>query len=296
MHRLGLGGMVRLKKLAPVRKLLQCAAFLACNPFLSNIPGGKLYTGKWKNFCSPGLNCYSCPAAALSCPIGAMQAVSGSSRFNFSFYVAGFLLTVGLVFGRAACAFLCPFGLLQELLHKIPSRKFRLPRPFRYVKYAVVLVFVLILPVADTNFAGSGDPAFCKYICPAGTLEGGLPLLATHPELRSVLGALFSVKAAVLALVLAASVFVSRFFCKSLCPLGAIYGLMNKISLTRLSVDQARCTRCGSCERVCPMDVNPVREARSAECIFCMHCAASCPEGAVKLVTSFSPRPPESQG
>ncbi len=275
-----------------VRRLLQTAAFLACNPFLANFRGGKLYTGSWKRFCAPGLNCYSCPAAALSCPIGAMQAVGGSVRFSFSFYVTGLLMTVGLVAGRAACAFLCPFGLLQELLHKIPSPKLHLPRLFRFVKYAVLLVFVLVLPAADTNFAGSGDPAFCSYICPAGTLEGGIPLILTHPELRAVLGLLFSVKAAILLLVLVMSIFVSRFFCRCLCPLGAVYGLMNKISLTRLSVDQVRCTHCGVCARICPMGLDPVRESRSAECIRCFECVASCPGEAVKLVTSFS-RPQE---
>ncbi len=280
---------MRLMKFSLARKLLQLAAFLVCNPFVANFKGGKLYTGKWKSFCSPGLNCYSCPAAAFSCPIGAMQAVGGSPRFSFSFYVTGILLAIGLVAGRAACAFLCPFGLLQELLHKIPGRKFRLPRPFRYVKYAVLLVFVLVLPVADTNFAGSGDPAFCKYICPAGTLEGGLPLILSHPELRSVLGLLFSIKAAVLVLVLVASVFISRFFCKVLCPLGAVYGLLNKVSLTRISLDKDICTRCGACAKKCPMDLDPVREAEPSgfiagtECIRCMDCAASCPHKAIRL-------------
>ena len=289
MHRLGLGGIVKI-----VRKLLQTAAFLACNPFLANFKGGRLYTGKWKNFCSPGLNCYSCPAAAFACPIGAMQAVGGSVRFNFSYYVTGILLAIGLVAGRAACAFLCPFGLVQELLHKIPSPKFKLPRSIRYVKYAVLLVFVLVLPVADTNFAGSGDPAFCKYICPAGTLEGGIPLLLAHPELRDALGILFSVKAAVLFLVLAASVFVSRFFCKVLCPLGAVYGLLNKVSLARISLDKNACTQCGACAQKCPMDLDPVREAHpsgfitGAECIRCMDCAASCPHKAIRLTASFT--------
>lgn len=278
-----------------VRRLLQSAAFLACNPFLANFRGGKLYTGSWKRFCAPGLNCYSCPAATLSCPIGAMQAVGGSVRFSFSFYVTGLLMTVGLVAGRAACAFLCPFGLLQELLHKIPSPKLHLPRLFRFVKYAVLLVFVLVLPAADTNFAGSGDPAFCTYICPAGTLEGGIPLILTHPELRAALGLLFSVKSAILLAVLVMSVSVSRFFCRCLCPLGAVYGLMNKISLTRLSVDQARCTHCGVCARICPMGLDPVRESRSAECIRCFACVASCPGEAVKPVSSFS-RPQESTG
>lgn len=265
------------------RRLIQCAAFGFCNLHAKNLLTGKLYTGKWKSFCVPGLNCYSCPAAAFSCPIGAMQAVSGSLRFNFSFYVTGLLLAFGIVLGRAVCGFLCPFGFLQELLHKLPSPKFHLPKFAKYIKYVMLLLFVLILPVADKNFAGVGDPAFCKYICPAGTLEGGIPLLLSHGELRAVVARLFTFKVAVLCLVLVGSVLVSRFFCKVLCPLGAIYALLNKVSLLSLRVDKSRCILCGACESVCPMDVNPVRSPRSAECIRCGVCARKCPAKAIEI-------------
>ena len=116
------------------RKLIQIAAFGFSNIHLGNFKSGSLYTGSWKQFCNPGLNCYSCPAATLACPIGALQAVSGSMNFKFSFYVVGFLLAVGVLFGRAICGSFCPFGLLQELLHKIPFPKGRLPKPLRYLK------------------------------------------------------------------------------------------------------------------------------------------------------------------
>ncbi|MDE7140495.1 MAG: iron-sulfur protein [Treponemataceae bacterium] len=85
------------------RKIIQIAAFGFCNPHVRNFAGGKLYSGSWKNFCAPGLNCYSCPAATLSCPIGALQAVSGSIKFDFSFYVVGILLAFGVVLGRVVC-------------------------------------------------------------------------------------------------------------------------------------------------------------------------------------------------
>ena len=264
------------------RKLLQIAAFGFCNSRVGNLLQGKLYTGKWKQFCAPGLNCYSCPAASLSCPVGALQAVSGSTKFSFGFYVAGFLLAVGIILGRAVCGFLCPFGLFQELIYKIPSPKCKLWKPLRFVKYAVLVIFVLILPVADTNYAGSGKPAFCQYICPAGTFEGALPLLATHPELRAAAGHLFTLKALILAVVLVTSVFVCRFFCKLLCPLGAIYGLLNKLSMFHVEVDHEKCVSCGKCQTVCPMDIDPVRQAKSAECIRCLACVSSCPAKAIK--------------
>ena len=144
------------------RKLIQIAAFGFTNSHLGNFAGGKLYTGKWKQFCNPGLNCYSCPAATLACPIGAMQAVAGSMQYNFSFYVVGFLLAAGVLLGRFVCGWICPFGLVQELFYKIPSRKYRLPKLFTYVKYGILVLFVIVLPVTATNYMGMGKPAFCQ--------------------------------------------------------------------------------------------------------------------------------------
>lgn len=275
------------------RKLIQIAAFGFSNAHVGNFASGKIYTGSWKQFCNPGLNCYSCPAASLACPIGALQAVSGSMNFDFSFYVVGFILAVGALLGRAVCGFLCPFGLVQELIGKIPAKKIKLPKWTRYIKYAVLVIFVILLPIVNTNFMGIGKPAFCQYICPSGTLLGGLPLLSMHGELRQTIGALFSLKTAILAAVIIGCVFCHRFFCKTLCPLGAIYGLLNKVSLYRLRVDKSKCVSCGKCARSCKMDVNPVKEPNSAECIRCGECAAACPTKAISL--SFIPKTAESE-
>ncbi len=265
------------------RKLIQIAAFGFTNLHIENFAGGKLYTGKWKQFCNPGLNCYSCPAATLACPIGAMQAVAGSMQFNFSFYVIGFLLAVGVLLGRFICGWICPFGLVQELFYKIPSRKCRLPRIATYFKYGILLLFVIVLPVVATNYMGMGKPAFCQYICPSGTLFGGIPMLTAHPKLRVATGFLFALKMAVLIITLIACIFIFRFFCKTLCPLGAVYGLLNKISIYRLKVDKHSCIRCGKCAHICKMDVNPVASPDSAECIRCGACAAACPKQAIRL-------------
>ena len=152
---------------------------------------------------------------------------------------------------------------------------------FVYIKYLILIVFVLILPIAVTDYMGMGKPAFCQYICPAGTLEGGLFLLASHESLRNTIGALFGLKAAILILTLIGCVIVYRFFCRVLCPLGAIYGLFNKISLFRLEVDNHKCIGCGKCKEVGKMEVDPVKTPDSAECIRCGACADICPAGAV---------------
>lgn len=101
---------------------IQLGATLASNPFLMNFLHGRIFRTGLKAVCVPGLNCYSCPAAAASCPIGALQAVIGSSKFQFAWYVVGFLIFAGALLGRGVCGFLCPFGWFQELLHKIPAK------------------------------------------------------------------------------------------------------------------------------------------------------------------------------
>ena len=265
------------------RKIVQVSAFGYSNTYIGNFVSGQIYKGRWKQFCNPGMNCYSCPAARLACPIGAMQAVSGSMNFKLSFYVIGFVLALGVVFGRAICGFFCPFGLIQELIYKIPFPKKKLWKWLTYVKYVLLAVFVVIMPVTMVNELGMSSPAFCEYICPAGTLEGGIPLLSTHPELRATLGALFSVKACILIITLIGCLSVCRFFCKVMCPLGAIYGLLNKVSIYYMECNKKTCVSCGKCHNICPMDVGPVKNPNSAECIRCGKCVASCPKESLAL-------------
>lgn len=258
------------------RRLIQLTATLMTNPHAANFLSGRIYRGELKNFCAPGLNCWSCPAATLSCPIGAMQTVAGSGG-KFSFYAAGVTLLIGLLLGRAVCGFLCPFGLIQELLNKIPSPKFKLPKKFLRTKFFLLIVFVLILPVT-TKF---GEPTFCQYICPAGTLEAGLPLIATHEELRGLLGNLFALKMTILIGVVVACVTVHRFFCRVMCPLGAIYGLLNRYSFYRLNFAADRCIGCGRCRKACPLDLDPTKDFDSVECVRCGRCVMTCPTNAL---------------
>ena len=228
---------------------IQAAAALATNPFLLHFFSGKLYRGRLKSICVPRLNCYSCPAAAGSCPIGSLQAVIGAPKYQVSYYILGILLFFGVLLGRAVCGFLCPFGWFQELLHKIPTKKFTTRRLhwLTYLKYGILVLFVIVLPMTVVNEVGLADPFFCKYICPAGILEGGIPLALANESIRASLGALFTWKSCVLLGIVLLAVFFYRPFCKWICPLGAFYGLFHKVSLYRLSVDGEKCTACGVC-------------------------------------------------
>lgn len=260
---------------------IQAVSALLHNANLKGFLTGKIYQGAGKNICVPGLNCYSCPGAVGACPIGSLQGFLSGLKFRFPYYVLGFLIFFGALLGRAVCGFLCPFGFFQELLHKIPfpikKNSFAGDRQLRWVKYAVLLLMVVILPLC---FALT--PFFCKYLCPAGTLSG--ILLAVHDSmLRAQLGGIFLWKAFVLAVVIVGCLIVFRPFCKYLCPLGAIYGFFNRIALYRMDLDADRCVSCGKCKKVCQMGVDPVRECNSAECIRCGDCVRNCPVNAIHM-------------
>ena len=255
------------------------------NSFIFGFAQGKIYTGKLKNLCLPGLNCYSCPGAVASCPIGSLQAVIGSRNFKFSFYVVGFLVFIGAIFGRFVCGWLCPFGLFQDLLHRIPFPKkiatFKGDKLLRKLKYVILLLFVIILPMCIVDITGLGDPWFCKYICPAGTLEGGIPLVLLNEGMREIIGALYAWKFFILASLIVLSVIIYRPFCKYICPLGAVYSVFNKVSVFKLRFNEEKCVSCSKCQKACKMNVNPCKNPDSAECIRCGLCVEVCPTDAL---------------
>lgn len=275
---------------ARFRGWIQAAAVLLTNIHIPNLFKGKIYQGKAKTMCVPGLNCYSCPAATGACPIGAFQAVVGSSKFKFTYYITGFFILLGVLLGRFICGFLCPFGWFQDLLHKIPGKKFSTAKmkPLRYLKYVILVVFVILLPAFVTNSLGMGDPFFCKYICPQGVLEGALPLALANSGIRAALGHLFTFKFTILVLFIVLSVLFYRPFCKWICPLGAIYSLFNRVSFLKIQVDHEKCIGCRKCIRACKMDVKVTETPNHPECIRCGECMKACPVDAVCYHYGFS--------
>jgi len=233
-----------------------------------------------------------------------MQTTLASFGRRISLYATGFVVLIGALGGRFVCGWLCPFGLFQELLYKIPSPKRRhsktpsgtpIPKtPLRYLKYVILLLFVFLLPALVRNDVGLGETWFCEYICPAGTVEAALPLLLTNEGLRQVIGWRFWWKLTIAVGIVLFSMYENRPFCKYLCPLGAIYGACNKISFFRLKVDDSVCTRCGACMTVCGMGLDPVSELDSAECIRCGACKDICPVHAITWTHSITVECPES--
>ncbi len=227
---------------------------LAINAWIPSWFKGGIFQGGIKGVCVPALNCYSCPSAMGACPIGAMQTFFGGLRFNlsvaqkkFGLYVAGFLATVGSAVGRMPCGWICPFGFVQELVHKVPSPKIKIPHFLTYFRYVVLATTVVALPLLIVDQFGYGQTWFCKWICPAGTLEAGIPLMLIKADLRPLIGFMYYWKLGLLALFLVWFVLSRRPFCRTVCPLGAFWGLFNKASLFRMAVDDEKCTLCDKC-------------------------------------------------
>ena len=266
------------------RRLIQLYAALLYNANLKGYISGQIYTGNTKSVCLPGLNCYSCPGAVGACPLGALQNALASSGNRAPYYMLGIILLLGLTLGRTICGYLCPMGLLQELLYKVPTpkvRKSRFTRILSYLKYVILLVFVLILPLWYM-LQRYPVPAFCKYICPAGTFEGAIGLLSNPSNAAnfSMLNILFTRKFAIMIVIFAACIFIYRAFCRFLCPLGAIYGFFSRVNLIGVKVEEPKCTHCDLCVGHCKMDI---RHVGDHECIHCGGCIDACPTGAISF-------------
>lgn len=218
-----------------------------------------------KFFPCPVFNCYACPLAIFACPIGTLQHFFIIGAFPFA--TLGILGLTGAMVGRMTCGWLCPFGYLQDLLAKLKKKKWVIPKWLFYFRYATLVVLVIWLPW------WLKAPWFSK-LCPAGTLQAGIPWLLLKADIRAQAGLVFGVKIAILAFFLLWMVLSKRPFCRTTCPLGAIFSLFNKVSLIKLEVSQEPCTGCGNCQDVCPVEIDIRDDPNSMNCIRCLECTS----------------------
>ncbi len=257
-----------------LKRIIQVIAVIVQNSYIPVFFRGGIYQGPLKQACTPILNCWGCPLAWYSCPMGALQHFVGLRLIPF--YIVGFFGAVGMVVGRMSCGWVCPFGFLQDLLYKVRSFKLPLPPWCSYLKYVMLVGVALIIPYLV------GEPWFCK-LCPDGTLLAGIPLVLADKtgDLRALVGWHFYMKVAILVGIVAFSIAIKRFFCRVLCPIGAIYSLFNRFSVFKIKVDTDKCIECESCQMKCPMDVPIYKIPGHKDCIRCLDCVHVCPTGAL---------------
>jgi ferredoxin len=150
--------------------------------------------------------------------------------------------------------------------------------PSNFLKFGVLLL------VAGVASYLTAEPWFCK-LCPQGTFGAGIPLVLWDPvdALRGLVGWLYWVKIGLLLFFIVAAIAIKRPFCRVICPIGAVYSLFNKGSLTHLKLEQSTCITCGLCRKVCPMDIDPQQSQNQLECIRCGECVSACPKSCLKF-------------
>ncbi len=199
---------------------------------------------------------------------GRVPAIHPAAMFLFMAFVL-----ISLLFKRAFCSWLCPIGTVSEWLWRAGTRlfgrTFRLAPwidiPLRGTKYLVLGFFVFsvgalsaagIRAFMHTPFGLVADVKLLDFF-----REAGLPVIET------------------LAALVVLSMVVQNFWCRYLCPYGALMGIVSLLSPLKVRRDAQRCIDCGKCARACPsgLAVDRLPQVRSPECIACMRCVASCP-------------------
>ncbi|MCF0146139.1 MAG: FMN-binding protein [Eubacterium sp.] len=194
------------------------------------------------------------------------------------------VIPVTILFGRFFCGFLCSFGALGDLMYfisglfmkKRPKISRNVDRALKYVKYAVLILIVIFVWILGIEVEDSMNPwsVFGLF-----SDVSGLPSVRVVPVVGLV----------ILIALMAASLFIERFFCRYLCPLGALFALISRVRLFKIKRKPSRCPGCGACDRKCSMGiaVSSAEEVKSGECIVCMKCVDACPTAA--LTTNAKP-------
>ncbi|MBF0396293.1 MAG: 4Fe-4S binding protein [Desulfobacterales bacterium] len=268
--------------LSKFRRITQVSSTILSNSYIGTLYTKTVNTNPLKGMCVPFLNCYACPSAVFSCPIGTLQHFMAIQAIPF--YLMSFILLVGFTTGRMACGWLCPFGLFQDLMYKIKAPKYKIPYFLSYIKYLVLIFLVLLIPYY------TGEVWFSK-LCPAGRLTAGIPWAIWNPInpqtghfiLGDGPGVLFYLSLLILIGFMIWFAVSKRPFCRVACPMGAILSLFNKFSMIRLEIGK-NCDGCSLCQNICPVDLNISIEVDSSECIRCLECTRC---GHVRLVSPF---------
>ena len=255
-----------------MRAIFQWCSLILANSYLGFIRTKQVYQGALKSGCVPFLNCHTCPSALFSCPIGTIQHFMTMRKFPF--LLTGYLAAIGISVGALACGWLCPFGLLQDLLYKIKSFKIRLPEKLTVLRYIVLIFLVALIPLVTQE-------TWFSKLCPMGTIQAAMPWVIWNPVIpvyaepavsMQTIGFLFTVKILIALLFIALFVVAKRPFCRLACPLGAIFGFFNRYSILQFEVNTKDCKNCHKCADTCPVDINISDDPKASTCVRCFSC------------------------
>lgn len=234
---------------------------------------------------------YAAPSIHALCPYGGLESMLSIIAVGTflkkiligTFVLFGATVLLAVVMRRSFCGQVCAFGFLQELFGNIGKKLFKkrpvvpkkLDRVLRYLKFVVLAVTIAMAWITGELWVTPYDPFNAL-----GHLADFNALITSY-----LIGFI------VLIITLLGSVVYDRFFCKYLCPVGALYGVIGKVSPYSVRVDHDKCIRCGLCNKACPMNVE-VMDAKGGrvtdlECINCNMCVNACPKKGA-LSTGFT--------
>lgn len=198
-----------------------------------------------------------------------------AATHRFPWFLIGYTMVIGLLSGRLTCGWLCPFGFVQDVMYRFKHLHIPIPKFLNYGKFVVLVVVVLIIPYFTYEH-------WFSKLCPCGALIGAIPWGLWNPDSPvfnaptiswDSIGTMYWLKIWILAFFLVIFLFIKRPFCRTICPLGALYAFFNRISLVSLKREDA-CNDCQVCGDLCPMDLDPATDLDSENCIKCLECTA----------------------
>ncbi|MBU6410849.1 MAG: 4Fe-4S binding protein [Verrucomicrobia bacterium] len=237
----------------------------------------------------PGVEAFL-PISAISALMSAwywLQTGVIHSMHPAGLLIFGAVLAISFLFKRSFCSWICPFGFLSEKLadlgRRITGRNFHLPRwadwPLRGIKYLLLAFFVWVV------FFGMNLADLRAFLnSPFNqTADVRLLLFFLHPSTTTLV---------VLAILIGLSIFVRHFWCRYLCPYGALTALVGLVSPTRIRRNIPSCIECGKCARVCPagLPVDRLLTVHSDECSLCLECVQACPVANTLAAQTIYPR------
>jgi ferredoxin-type protein NapH len=251
----------------------------------------------------PTLSCYYLDNRIASCYLRSLQeALTGGWKSGYLILIVPTLmvLVLGLLFGRSWCSWVCPLGLIQDLFTFI-RKQLRigfytlsdgLKQSSAITKWFLVFALVLLsLSIGIPTFFMKAFQydliyPFCQ-ICPdrqiSPLLIGKFNQALKVDDISGITTVMSYLAIGIFFFFLITTSFIRRMWCR-LCPMGALLGLLNKVSFLSLHKEVKRCTKCGICLRSCPVQVKEVYEEKKKtridphDCTLCYRCVEMCPE------------------
>jgi MauM/NapG family ferredoxin protein len=230
-------------------------------------------------------------------PLMAVMGMVGSKSLIANMIPGLIMIVVTLLLGRVWCGWICPLGTVLDLYG--PNVTDKIPAWFRQIKYVLLFAFIIAalfgtlalmwldpITIFVRALSGTVFPAILQKTAP---IETALKLDTARQATVVVRPVIYPLLALPLVIVLALNLFAKRFWCRYLCPLGAIVAFFSRFSFTKRFVDDS-CVKCKACAKACPMNTISFEDFTSdpGECLQCLTCFSKCPTASIRLKTGLT--------